>query len=366
MMPFRNSGLWLCVLLIPSCIYNDHMAFEDLPRVEEPQFADAQNVNVHFLGTGGIWIQGEGVSLMADPFFTNPPIWRAFWPLPTTTNESLVDRELKRLPGVQRLQSILVSHSHYDHAMDVPYIVRKLSPLCVYGSETLKHSLGLVYGTTFCGVSDKVHDNAQQEAMWITAAPRVRIAAVKAEHFSHLGDHAYADGHYHEPLPDGRASRLYEWLTGETYSYVIDILDDVPAPNQVPVFRIFYMPSAAKHPTGTPPVKILRDGKRIDLAIVGAAQLNKDTGYPGALLNCIKPAAVMMVHWENFFEGYRTERMLNIGVNPDEIAARIAASDYEGDVFWPMRGAVLERELNDLPHQPGVGSTTQSSDDRCV
>ncbi|MDY6984777.1 MAG: hypothetical protein SV422_16960, partial [Pseudomonadota bacterium] len=108
-----------------------------------------------------------------------------------------------------------------------------------------------------------------------------------------------------------------------------------------------YMPSAATHPTGAPTAGLLNDGRRIDLAILGAAQLERDATYPGALLHALDPRAVMLVHWDNFVDDYRSARLLNFRVDPAEIARRIRDADRDGDVevYWPYRGASVNFPL---------------------
>lgn len=323
------------VILTACHRYVDQVRFDELARITPPKPAPNQALNVFFLGTGGIYLQANGVSILLDPFFTNPHFWRVLSPFPTTSKKGRIQEELGILPDIDQLQSILVSHSHYDHAMDLPFIIAEFHPDQVYGSETLGCLLGPDAPGLFSSLNTKALDPTQATAEWIHPSPLVRFAAVRAEHFSHFLGITYADGEYRQ-----RPSRLYDWRAGETYSFVIDIFANSVA--SVPTYRIFYMPSGAKHPIGTPPSAILDDGKTIDLAIISAAQLEKDATYPGALLRRIKPAAVMLVHWDNFFDGYAENPLMNFRVDPKEIATRITdAIGTRTPVYWPERGAAL-------------------------
>ena len=335
----------LCSASLMSChLYKDTDDFVTLDREENPADAAPQTLSVHFLGTGGIYLQGEGVSLLGDPFFTNPLPWHWFSPFAVSSDAKLIDRELQRLPGIADLESVLVTHSHYDHAMDVSYISQHYFPLCIYGSETLRHAIGAVASFRVCSVEGRVTEYEQENPTWIKAGRQVRIAAIRSGHFNHLGNYFYGRGSYTEPPPGGEASRLYEWRVGETYSFVIDILNVPPLSGTV--YRIFYMPSAASPPAGNIPVSIINDKTPVDLAIIGASQVDKDENYPGELLAQIKPRAVMMVHWDSFVERYKTRRLMNLGVDPDVIGARIKARlGDEVKIYWPMRGAVHELPL---------------------
>lgn len=311
------------------------------------QTAPPQTLNVHYLGTGGIFLQAEGVSVLGDPFFTNPYFWNTASPFPVRSDTSRIDHIVGKLPGRAPLQAILVTHAHYDHAMDVPYIAERFAPACIYGSETLGNSLGAVARGRFCSLAGKVNDDAR-DATWVQVSPHMKVAAIQAQHFEHARlrgwSFFYADGEHEQPLADP-PSHLFSWRVGATYSYLIDILDG-GTPGKT-LYRILYMPSAATHPKGAPPEGLVKDGRRIDLAILGAAQLERDTTYPGALLQALDPRAVMLVHWENFVDDYRSTRLLNFRVDPAEIARRIRTADKGGDVemYWPYRGASLNFPL---------------------
>lgn len=337
------GGALLLAALLPlgGCwTYRDEYGFNTVES-RPVQAAPPQTLNVHYLGTGGIFLQGDGLSVLGDPFLTNPYIWNAISPFSVRSDTDRIDRIVGALPGLLPLQAILVTHAHYDHAMDVPYIAERFAPVCIYGSETLGNSLGAVARGRFCSLAGKVNEKTNEgpaDAMWVQVSPRMKIAAIAAEHFAHVGSYFYAGGEHEQPLADP-PSRLFDWRVGATYSFLIDILDE--AGSGTTMFRILYMPSAATHPTGTPTEGLLSDGRRIDLAILGAAQLERDATYPGALLRALDPRAVMLVHWENFFDDYRSTRLLNFRVDPEEIARRIREADADGDieVYWPYRGA---------------------------
>lgn len=339
------------MLLVPLAMigcehYKNPGRFTDLNRVQLPEPAAPQTLNVHFLGTAGLYLQADGVSVLADPFFSNPCLLRVVTPISTKSNTQRINEETARLPGLQELQAIIVTHSHYDHAMDLPYIIEKLKPELVYGSKTLQNILAPLVTRRFYNLDDTAHDPTQSHDNWIPVAPRVRIAAIKAQHFPHFMGHHYAFGGYTNPLCKV-PSKLYDWLEGDTYSFVIDILDK--SEQDTTVFRIFYMPSASTHPAGTPPAVILDDGKRVDLAIIGASQIEKDVHYPGDLLRRIRPREVMLVHWDNLFDDYRTTRTtMNFRVDPNKIAKRITNTiGAEPKVYWPQRGAVLNLSMPD-------------------
>ena len=113
--------------------------FTPLPHAPEIPDAGPGELVVTFLGAGGVFLQSEELSLLADPFFTNTTLWTDLW-----RNEDRPNRELiaQWLPPDDSLAAILVSHSHYDHAMDVPVILEKVGwGIPVYGNLTLVNTL---------------------------------------------------------------------------------------------------------------------------------------------------------------------------------------------------------------------------------
>ena len=105
---------------------NWHDAAEVLPA----------GLSVQWLGTAGFALSAEGTTVLIDPYITRRDL-RATLRAPTL----LPDRALvERL--VPRADAVLVGHTHFDHAVDVPEIAR-LHECDVYGSASLRHLMGL-------------------------------------------------------------------------------------------------------------------------------------------------------------------------------------------------------------------------------
>jgi len=70
-----------------------------------------------WLGTGGIEFRYQETIVLVDPFLTRPTLFNLIW-RPLHPNSELIKRHLPRA------DQILITHSHYDHIMDVPEIMR--------------------------------------------------------------------------------------------------------------------------------------------------------------------------------------------------------------------------------------------------
>lgn len=74
------------------------------------------SLTFRWLGTAGVEIKAGEQVLAIDPFFTRPSMPSLLRPL--IPNEQLV---VEKLP---ECNFVLVTHSHYDHLMDVPAVLR--------------------------------------------------------------------------------------------------------------------------------------------------------------------------------------------------------------------------------------------------
>ncbi|MBN1429512.1 MAG: MBL fold metallo-hydrolase [Anaerolineae bacterium] len=66
-----------------------------------------------WLGVAGIELNVEGRGIIIDPYFTRFPLWK-MWIGPIYPDRDLI---IKNIP---RCDTILVTHAHFDHVMDVP------------------------------------------------------------------------------------------------------------------------------------------------------------------------------------------------------------------------------------------------------
>ncbi len=88
-----------------------------------------------WFGTTGVLLSDGEHAVMIDPFFTRPPGFiNMLTNQPIEPDEALIKRWLDGA-GIKKLDAVLVSHSHYDHAMDAG-IVAKLTGAPLLGSSS--------------------------------------------------------------------------------------------------------------------------------------------------------------------------------------------------------------------------------------
>ncbi len=96
-------------------------------------------LEIQWLGTAGFRIAYEGEALWIDPFFTRPSMRRALGRKAVLPESDLLARHVGQ---AGRASAVLVGHTHFDHAMDVPWIAAHTGCLA-YGSQSLATLMGL-------------------------------------------------------------------------------------------------------------------------------------------------------------------------------------------------------------------------------
>lgn len=206
-----------------------------------------------WLGVAGIELKLEEQVLAVDPFFTRPPLWR-MWFGRTSSNHALA---FEKVPFCSY---ILVTHSHYDHLMDVPALAEATGAQ-VYGSRNTCKVC------TAAGIPpEQVHE--------VTVGDRLTLGAFTVE--VHLARHIRlpVDRLVNGPLPKNlrMPMRLRDYRMDVCFSFRIEVhgctllIGDCPLPADV----LFYIPLRPKN-------ELL------------------------ALLPIVKPRLLVPIHWDDFF-----------------------------------------------------------------
>ena len=89
-----------------------------------------------WLGTAGFRLAYQGVVVWIDPYVTRLPLADLVRRRAVPPSDEAVAR------WVDRADAVLVGHTHFDHALDVPAIARRTGAR-VFGSRSLEHLMGL-------------------------------------------------------------------------------------------------------------------------------------------------------------------------------------------------------------------------------
>ena len=287
---YKSLILLLCILLA-ACASPRHIPLYTQAIADAP---DEPRLSVQYLGVGGHILRYSNTTLLTAPSLSNPHLLRLGPLMPIGTDKARVDRYL---PDVSDAEMILVGHAHYDHLMDVPYIMEKHAPEAhVYGSLTMKHAIQPAVSEQRIHALNELMGTADTPGSWIySRSGRIRIMPLRSAHAPHFMGITLMQGQYsaaRQTLP----WHAFGWKEGQTMAYLIDFLS---ADSRQPVFRIFYQDSASQAPAGLVPP--LGDGKSIDIAILCAASFAQIKNYPESVMHNTQAGHFIIGHWEDFF-----------------------------------------------------------------
>jgi hypothetical protein len=253
-------------------------------------------VHIQYLGTGGYLFRFGTNALLTPPFYSNFSLLRVGF-TPLSSKRKKIEQHLPDLTGVS---AVLVGHSHYDHLLDLPHVLRFASDSpVVFGNSS--NMIRLLAGTVTNDlvnveeISGSYERNGRQ-GKWLTNRNgSIRFMALASMHAPHLGRVKLFSGDVEHR---GEPHSAWGWKDGHTFAYIIDFLD-----KQGPVLRVLYQDSAVD---GTrygflPDFDDPADHRRPDLAILCLASFRNVEGYPKAYLDNVQPDKILIGHWEDFF-----------------------------------------------------------------
>jgi hypothetical protein len=334
------AGLTLAASIIASCT-GPLSQLKPVPRDRTPVdsvcgFSASSRctgeVTFSYLGVGGFIICAGDEAVMTSPSFTHPRLLRVVTPklLHIRSDSAAVESRLRRILGpdpsreLARVQSVLVGHSHYDHLMDLPYLMRAyLQHGRVVGGLTTKR---ILMGDPWLrDHASQIDSLSLEEAAtpwrvgrWVRVGKQLRVMAVSSGHASNF---------FGITIASGTAARDYEhlpttgwgWKMGDPYAYVIDLLDAVGRP----AFRVLYHDAAAEPiDVMLPPFSDV-DQRRVDVAIICGGNFDNVDGYPTVLAAALHPRIMILGHWENFFRPMDAPLAPIPFTNTGELAARL-------------------------------------------
>jgi len=227
-------------------------------------------LRVTFLGVSTLLFDDGETAILTDGFFTRPNKWRTFF-TKIGPDHDLIVRSLDRA-GIKKLRSVIVVHSHYDHALDAAFVAQRTGAELIGSQSTA--NLGDTHGLTMTIVRD---------GETLTRG-RFQITPIRSSHvpswFSPKGDIL-------EPLT--LPARQRDFKEGEVYSVFIEHDG-----------KTILVQGSAGYLEGA------LTGRHADVVFLGIGQLGcKDEKYRDdywrEVVEAVQPKRIIPIHWDDFW-----------------------------------------------------------------
>lgn len=265
-------------------------------------------LSLEWLGTAGFRIAYEGVALLVDPYFTRYSLRHALARGPLLPAQGVLSRHL------DRVDAVLVGHTHFDHALDVPWIAKRYD--CpVYGSGSLRTLMAL-YGLADRAVEAPLHRPVTIGPFTVSFTPSLHSMLL-------LGLKVPADGELTCDCLDDLGTNAYR--CGPVYGIHIEVAG-----------RSFYHQGSAN---------LIEDEIRVrgvDYFLCGIAGRVFTPRYVARVLRRLEPRIIVPQHFDDFFRPLDAPMGFSFNVNfggfLDEVAA--VSRDFEVRALEPLQRIV--------------------------
>lgn len=273
-------------------VAREHETLDSLSWASDPPFDLPPGVQLEWLGTAGFRLSAEGTTLLIDPYLSRPSLRQVVARRPLQPSADLVDRHV---PG--SVDAILVGHTHFDHALDVPAIARR-DGCRAYGSSSLARLMGL-HGLAAQTVEVEPYRRYEVGPFVVRFVPSRHsrlLAGLKVpsdgeltcDHLDDLSGRAYRCGDVWGIHIEVSGISLYHQGSA-------DLLDDERLPREV------------------------------DILLCGIAGRAFARRYLHRILPRLEPRVVVPHHWDNFFRPLAGPLGFSLNVRlhrfPTEVAA---------------------------------------------
>jgi L-ascorbate metabolism protein UlaG (beta-lactamase superfamily) len=265
-------------------------------------------LELEWLGVAGYRLTYEGQTIYLDPYLSRVPLGDVVKRRRVVVEPGLYERILD--PHAGHVVGVLVGHTHFDHAIDVPAIAARYEAPA-YGSGSLAQLM-------------RIHGQAEQAIEVVPNLP-IEIGPFTVRFIPSLhsklilGLAVPSAGELTCEHLDGLTSSAYK--CGEVYGIHVEVAGVT-----------FYHQGSAnliddQVPTGG-----------VDFFLAGVAGRGFTPDYWSRILRRLEPRVVVASHFDDFFRPVEGEQGLSLNVGlarlPDEIAA--VSSDFGVAALEPL------------------------------
>ena len=312
-------------------------------RVSDPAPRQPADVaEIRFLGVGGFLIRVGDEAVMTSPMYSNPGLFdEAFTSIyPRADRISRFHTKGAAAADLSAVRAIVVGHAHYDHLMDVPYLLADSPKALVIGNTTMRNVLHAYTDPPASGIPrefptpiPKIDENrlvalndpaddrldtrkcagenpspdapsnrscmaySNKKGKPYDVGLTIRISGFCSRHPAQLKPIHQAPGCQPAPLTHLPVS-ISDYLEGETLAYLIDFID--PHTKKIR-FRVYYQDAPSDGGFGQIPDDVLAEHP-VNVALLCVGNWKAVENHDADCIVCnLRPDYVILGHWENFF-----------------------------------------------------------------
>jgi L-ascorbate metabolism protein UlaG (beta-lactamase superfamily) len=233
------------------------------PRAGEPR--------VTFLGVSTLLIEDGRSAILTDGFFSRPGLLRVLLGKIAPDSQA-IEVGLKRA-GIERLDAVIVAHSHYDHALDAAEVARRTGATLVGSTSTANIGRGSAFPEERMRIVEGIAEMTFGD---------FRVTIVPSRHLPH----GMAMGEIEQPLAP--PARALDYREGGSFSIFL------------------------QHPRGTLLVQASAGfvdgalaGRTADTVLLGVGGLSTmdeayHQGYWREVVEAVGARRVIPIHWDDF------------------------------------------------------------------
>jgi len=263
------------LLLQPSGQISDFKKWQYSPS-EKTAFSS--RLKVKFFGVSTLLFDDGKTQILIDGFFSRPSLYQVLFQ--NIQSQPALIRQIIQQQHLQRTQAIFVTHSHYDHALDLAELGRQLSHTKIIGSNS---SLNIARGGQ---VAEQ--QLIQVQPLHALSFGEFKITAIASQHTPPTAVNNDLGEEIKQPLQ--LPARFSKFKEGHSFDYLIE--------HQGHKILV-------KASTGAVPDQL--KNLKVDTLFLGIAQLSRQSeqfqqNYLDQTLRTLKPEVVIPIHWDNFFQ----------------------------------------------------------------
>lgn len=254
-----------------------------------------RGLELTWLGTAGFRLAYQGIVVWIDPYVTRLGLSQLVRRRVVPASAEAVAR------WIDRADAVLVGHTHFDHALDVPAIARRTGSN-VYGSSSLQHLMQL-HGLAAQAVVVEAHRDYEVGPFKFHFVPSVHSKLQLGLGIPYSGE--LTCDHVDELTPQA-------YRCGQVWAIWIEVAG----------IRIYHQGSADFLDSE------LRD-RGVDLFLCGISGRRFTPKYVERIVTALAPNVIVPTHYDNFFRPLEAKAEFSFNVNLTGFADEVRAASRD-------------------------------------